>query len=340
MDFAVRFYSGAPRAYLPAPVSALALAVLLLLGAAMPLCGQVAPPTGNTEPAQSHAGLPALTDPAKAPHTPPGILVQRGIVIGKGGNRDLHADIAYPANSAGPLSAVIFIHGGGWEGGDYHHSPIFQIAQQGYFVASIEYRLLGEAVWPAQIQDCKLGVRWLRANAAKFNVNPDRIGVWGESAGGHLAAAVGTMTGVPEYEGTGGYSGVSSAVQAVADFFGPTDFFETGVKATNVRQVEKLLGVRVGERPELWKAASPVAHVKAGDPPFLIIHGDADTTVPVDQSFRLNAALAAAGVPHELIVVKNGTHGFFPLPGTQIEPARSAIDQALSAFFARYLKTP
>ena len=115
----------------------------------------------------------------------------RDVVFGKGGDRDLHAEIAYPKNATGPLPAVIYIHGGGWVGGSYKQAPILELAKAGYFAASIEYRLSNVAKWPAQIQDCKLGVRWLRTNAAKYNVDPNRIGAWGASAGGHLGCLPG-----------------------------------------------------------------------------------------------------------------------------------------------------
>ena len=107
------------------------------------------------------------------------------MVIGKGGGRDLHAEVAYPKDVMGPLPAVIYIHGGGWIGGSQKQSPILELAKAGYFAASIEYRLSNEAKWPAQIQDCKLGVRWIRANAAKFNVDPN-----GSASGAPARAAI------------------------------------------------------------------------------------------------------------------------------------------------------
>ena len=176
---------------------------LLFLTLALPVSvlGQTNSPTANPAPAY--------------PPPPEGIVVLHDVVTGKGGTQDLHAEIAYPRNAATPLAAVIYIHGGGWIGGSQRQSPIPELAKAGYFAASIEYRLSNAAKWPAQIQDCKLGVRWLRANATKYHVDPDRIGVWGASAGGHLVACLGTMADVKEYEGDGGYPGVSSAVQAV-----------------------------------------------------------------------------------------------------------------------------
>ena len=298
-------------------------------------------------PAQTHAdetnSAPAIA-PAAAPASPPvpeGLELDNDVVFGKGGTQDLHAEIAYPENAAKPMPAIIYIHGGGWIGGSYKHTALLKIAKAGYFGASIEYRLSNVAKWPAQIQDCKLAVRWLRANAAKYNIDPNRIGAWGDSAGGHLVACLGTMADVKDYEGDGGYPGVSSAVQAVVDFYGPTDFTRPDIYSpTAIKLTEGLFGVPYEQNPALWKSGSPFFYVKAGDPPMLLVHGDADTLVPLAQSTVFDEALTKAGVPHELLVVKNGGHGFKPMPGTKIDPGWPDIDKAVFAFFDKYLKAP
>jgi acetyl esterase/lipase len=298
---------------------------LLILALPISLPAQMNAPTPNSAPVY--------------PLAPEGIVVLRDVVFGKGGTEDLHADIAYPKNATGPLPAVIYIHGGGWIGGTDKEGDITGLAHHGYFAASIEYRLSNVAKWPAQIQDCKLAVRWLRANAAKYNVDPNRIGTWGASAGGHLVACLGTMADVKEYEGDGGYPGVSSAVQAVVDYFGPTDFTHAGIYSPEaIRLTQELFGVPYEQNPDLWKSGSPVFYVKTGDPPMLLVHGDADTLVPLAQSTVFDAALTQAGVPHQFLIVKNAGHGFGPLPGTTIDPSRSDIDQAVYAFLAKHLK--
>jgi acetyl esterase/lipase len=286
------------------------------------------------------------------PFSPPpeGIVVLHDVVIGQGGDRDLHAEIAYPravpgiSNIAHPaplLPAVIYIHGGGWMGGSQRQSPILRLAKAGFFAASIEYRLSQEAKWPAQIEDCKLGVRWLRAHAAQYSIDPHRIGVWGASAGGHLAVCLGTMSDMKEYEGNGGYPGVSSAVQAVVDFFGPTDFVSPQIYTPNAQRLtEGLFGVPRDQNPSLWKSGSPLYYVKAGDPPMLIVQGDSDRLVPLGQSLALDAALSKAGVPHQLVVVKNAGHGFTPEPGTTINPTGSEIQADVFAFLSKYLGAP
>ena len=272
---------------------------------------------------------------------PPGITVLHDVVIGKGGDRDLHAEIACPQNVTGLLPAVIYIHGGGWSGGSFTPSPILSLAKAGYFAASIEYRLSGVAKWPAQIQDCKLGVRWLRANAAQYHVDPNRIGAWGASAGGHLVACLGTMADVKDYEGNGGYPGVSSAVQVVVDFFGPTDLTNhTPDTPLAIHLTEILFGVPYDQNPQLWRRGSPLFYVKAGDPPMLIVHGDSDQMVPLAQSTVFDAALSHAGVPHQFLIVKNANHGFWPLPGKTINPSNAGIDQTVYAFLDKSLKGP
>jgi len=288
-------------------------------------------------PAQTNAPT-AKSSPATAPVSQE-IVVLHDVVIGKGGDRDLHAEIAYPKGATAPLTALIYVHGGGWAAGTDKQSPIVELAQAGFFAASIEYRLSGEAKWPAQIQDCRLGVRWLRANAAQYHIDPNHIGVWGDSAGGHLVACLGTMNDVKEYEGDGGYPKMSSAVQAVVDYFGPTDFSDPA-DASRETAVEALLGVPYAQNPDLWKKASPLLYVKAGDPPVFIAHGDADVTVPIDQSILFDAALAKAGVPHQFLIVKNAGHGFAAKPGTTIDPSIADIHKAVFAFLNKYLKTP
>jgi acetyl esterase/lipase len=291
------------------------------------------------------AGQPGKRpQPLKSPE-PPNVEVIHDVEIGAGGGRLLHAEIARPKNPPPtPMPAVLAIHGGGWSKGTHKFNQAVWLATKGYFTASIEYRLSGEAKWPAQIEDCKLGVRWLRANAAKYNVNPDCIGCWGSSAGGHLVACLGTMD-EPQFEGTGGYAGVSSRVQAVVDYCGPADFTEgsAGIQgAVGDRDALALLGLfgaPFKKNPDLWKQGSPVLHVKAGTPPFLIVHGDKDTLVPLAQSEHLVAALQKAGVPVEFITVKGGGHGMSTTPGEPPpEPDSNALHAAVLAFFDKHLR--
>ncbi|MEO6846005.1 MAG: alpha/beta hydrolase, partial [Chthoniobacterales bacterium] len=200
--------------------------------------------------------------PSATPRIPG--MESANVVMGKGGGRDLHAELDWPTNPPKlPMPAIISIHGGGWLSAEYQPNGARIFVNQGYFTMACEYRSDKESKWPAQIEDCKLAVRWLRANAAKYNVDPNRIGVWGGSAGGHLAALLGTTENHPEFEGSGGYPGVSSKVQAVIDSFGPTDLRDgtctTGSPTTNeegradmLDVVSQLFDKKYSEHPELW----------------------------------------------------------------------------------------
>lgn len=290
---------------------------------------------------------PVLKGWERIPET---VNILRDVEIGKGGDQVLHADLAWPkAPAKTPMPAILWIHGGGWRGGSHKPNKAMYFAERGYFTASIEYRLGWVVKWPDEIQDCKLGVRWLRANAAKYHVDPERFGCWGESAGGHLVSCLGTMDD-PKLEGQGGYEGVSSRVQAVVDWCGPVDFTRGGFNDDNdlilpseqknaTGTIAALLGVAFDKDPEAWKAASPISHVASGTAPFLIVHGDRDMLVSVSQSTRFAAALKQAGSPAELIVVKNGGHSLNAPAG--MPPATPGVPEILSrmaAFFDKNLK--
>ena len=259
------------------------------------------------------------------------------VVIGRVGDRDLHADIAYPNSLFGRLPAVIYIHGGGWNAGTYHTAPLVELARAGYFAASIEYRLSGDALWPAQLEDCQLGVRWLRTNAAKYRVDPNRIGAWGDSAGGHLVACLGTMADVKDAAGDGQYPGISNAVQAVVIYYGPTDLTTPAI-ADHLTALEGLFGTTYALNPALWKSASPLYAVKPGDPPMFLVQGDSDQAIPVSQSIIFAAALAKAGVPHQLLIVKNAGHDFAPASGIATDPSPGQINRAVLDFLYKYLR--
>jgi len=225
------------------------------------------------------------------------IAVERDLVYGRGNTTDLRLDLAMPRTGAGPFPAVIFLHGGGWKAGNRQEMNHFieGVARLGYVGVTVEYRLAPSARFPAQIEDCQMAVRWLRAHAKDYRIQPDRIGVVGFSAGGHLACLLGL---------TGG-------IQAVVSFFGPTDF-TTGDWSKDLMNgaIVPFLGGTFADTPEVYRQASPVNYVTKEAPPFLFFHGTEDKLVPVDQSQRLAEKLKSVGVPVRLVVLKTEGHGF------------------------------
>ncbi|HEX8373398.1 MAG TPA: alpha/beta hydrolase [Chthoniobacterales bacterium] len=258
----------------------------------------------------------------------------RNLPYVSGGKARQQLDLYLPAATKGRHPLIIWIHGGGWAQGSKEHTPAAAIIAQGYAVASINYRLSQHATFPAQIQDCKAAVRWLRANAEKYQINPDRIGVWGTSAGAHLAALLGTTGETKEFD-VGENLDESSAVQCVVDWFGPADFLnwsgsDDRLLDSQDNAVGRLLGGTVSQRSELARKASPVYFVSGKSAPFLIMHGDGDSVVPVQQSRILHAALQKAGVESQLKVIDGAGHG----GGAFNSPENLML---MAAFFRKHL---
>jgi acetyl esterase/lipase len=244
---------------------------------------------------------------------PDGVELLRDVEYGTGGGRPLKMHILRPKVAPKEsMPVLVWIHGGGWSGGN-KDSGIFLLspyANRGYFCATIEYRLSGEATFPAQIEDCKCAIRFLRAKAKQFNLDPDRIGVWGASAGGHLVALLGTSASVKELEGKGGWPEYSSRVQAVCDFCGPTDLAALAGKSKGANNpIAKLLGGAPVDQMQKAALANPITHVTREAPPFLIVHGEKDTLVVPTQSELLRDALKKAGVPVTLYIAPGQGHG-------------------------------
>jgi acetyl esterase/lipase len=245
-----------------------------------------------------------------------------------------HGDLAYVANghqrqkldlylprAAGPLPLIVWIHGGAFRLGDKRDRIPAEMLEQGYAIASLNYRLSQHAIFPAQIEDCKAAVRWLRAQAGTYGLDSQRFAAWGESAGGHLSAMLGTAGHEQSFE-VGEHLDHSSRVQAVLDFFGPTDFLQMDAQRLPDDQLHdtpdspesELVGGPIQEHPEATARANPITYVTAGAPPFLIVHGDGDPLVPYDQSVLLAEALRAAGVPVNFYTVAGAGHGRFVDP--------------------------
>jgi acetyl esterase/lipase len=274
-------------------------------------------------------GLTTAVHAQQLPKLPEGVKAQTDLEYVKDGHERQKLDLYLPEKAEGPLPLIVWIHGGGWQGGSKNGCPVLFLTTKGYAVASINYRLSQHAQFPAQIEDCKTAIRWLRANAKKYNLDSDHVGVAGGSAGGHLVALLGTTGGVKELEGKGGHSDQSSRVQAVVDLFGPADLTKMGGKPDSA--VAKLLGGPVQENKEKAAKASPVTYVSKESAPFLILHGDKDPTVPYSQSEMLEEALKKAGVEVTLVNVKGAGHG-----GKEFQTEENR--KRIADFFEKHLK--
>jgi len=266
------------------------------------------------------AGIVLAQQPPPPP-VPAGVKAHRDLAYVAGGHARHTLDLFVPERSARPLPLIVWVHGGGWSGGSKDGCPPLRqgYTERGYAVASLHYRLSQHAIFPAQIEDCKAAIRWLRARAKDYNLDAARIGVWGSSAGGHLVALLGTSGDVKEFD-VGEHLGMSSRVQCVMDDYGPTDFPRMdahrppGATLTHnspASPESRLIGADISDPANAAKVAraNPITYVTPDDPPFLIVHGDADPLVPHHQSELLFAALTAAKVPVRFNTVRGGGHG-------------------------------
>ena len=245
-----------------------------------------------------------------------GVIAHRDLQYVPNGHERHKLDIYLPQEAKKSMPLIVWVHGGGWQNGSKEGCPPLRkgYVQRGYAVAAINYRLSGHATFPAQIQDCKAAIRWLRANASEYRIDPKRIGVWGSSAGGHLAALLGAAGDVEAFD-VGADLDQSSRVQAVCDFYGPTDFkvFVTTPRyeshAASGSPEAKLIGGAVLENEEKARRVNPIEYVTRDDPPFLIVHGDDDRTVPLNQSGLLYEALKKARCDVRFHTIRGAGHG-------------------------------
>ncbi|MCD8534254.1 MAG: alpha/beta hydrolase [Verrucomicrobia bacterium] len=242
--------------------------------------------------------LPIIEAPASAPE---GVTHHKSVVYGMGGGRELLMDILQPErmDSSRKSPLLIFIHGGSWSGGKREDYFVYThyFAEMGYVTATVSYRLSGEAPFPAAIEDVKCAIRYLRKQADQYGIDGEKIAVIGGSAGGHLALLAGYTQEDAKLDGTGGHNDISSRVQAVIDFYGPSDL--TTDFAKNAGAVRKFLkNQKFEENPELYELASPIRHLDPTDPPTLILHGTLDKIVPIDQSDVLAARLGELKIPY------------------------------------------
>jgi acetyl esterase/lipase len=265
-------------------------------------------------PIVSAAAVAILLFVASAARAAPPVLeVHDDLQYGVGGDEKLLLDLARPAKLEKPTPCIVFIHGGGWAGGNRkaHYSNMRRAAEQGFVAATISYRLVkGEQHrWPAQIEDCKCAIRWLRANAERFSIDPARIGAFGDSAGAHLSMLLGTLDKEDGLEGEGGSPDQSSKVQAVVGYYGPTKLtVEFPPSSRNI--VANFIGGTLNERRADYDRASPLRYVSSGDATMLLFHGTKDELVPYEQAFEMATALTKAGVPGRVEILLGQRHGW------------------------------
>jgi acetyl esterase/lipase len=291
------------------------------------------------------------------------------LVYSNAGGRPRLLDLYLPRGAARPLPVIMWLHAGGWRSGDRKQAPDLSrhFAAQGFAMASIDYRLSREAIFPAQLHDVKAAIRWLRANADRLGLDGRRIGLWGSSAGGHLATltaltsgseSVGSESAGSESVGSESVDSDPNAatdVQCVVTAYAPMDFLVMdaqrdaaeievedpsafvllpGARTGDARSYESLLiGAPIHDRPDLARAASPLGYVTADAPPFLIVHGMSDRAVPAQQSVMLHHALVGCGIDVTLHLIAGRGHGFLDRADTAPALTLSVIE----AFFRRHL---
>jgi acetyl esterase/lipase len=285
--------------------------------------------TATATPTQSQAE-PTRARPEK--EAVPG-TVDRDVTYCTRGDTALKADIYHPETPNG--AAVMFVHGGGWTSGSKTSGTGSEawpeLLKRGYLVMSIDYRLAPEDPFPAQMQDVTCAVLYLKREATRLGIDPERIGAYGGSAGGHLVALLGT-TGGHGYEA--GITTLNAEVAAVVDLFGPTNL-TVDFDGASGQIISTVFGT-TDRTSKVLQQASPLHNVSSDDPPFLIIHGEEDTLVPIRQSELLDEALRAVGVESTLVRVQHAAHGFRP-QGGDISPSRNEITQLIADFFDEHL---
>jgi acetyl esterase/lipase len=257
-----------------------------------------------------------LLDPHAPVAIPEGVVEEVGVEYGRVGDRALQLDLYYPEGLTAPAPTLLFIHGGGWSGGDRSDYKFYTVrfAKQGYVVATASYRLKGEAPFPAAVQDIKCAVRWLHANAEKYHIDPERIVPIGGSAGGYLAMMAGYADDVPPLAPQCGHDGVSGKVAAVINLYGPTDL--TAPEARENVTVTSYLTQSYADAPDLYALASPLNHLDKDDPPTLIMQGTIDDVVPVGQADMLAERLQELEIPYWYDRIDGMAHTLDIFPGS------------------------
>jgi acetyl esterase/lipase len=307
-----------------------------------PSSSEIPFPSPSPDPSPQIIIEPTLSIPTEpAPTVSPKLgTVDYDVTYCTNGGVDLIMDVYYPPKMDGLWHLIVNIHGGGWLYGNKllgeSLNDIPALLDAGFLFVSIEYRRPPTYPFPAMIEDVKCAVRYFRTFPEQYNIDPDKIGAFGFSAGGHLAALLGLADGNAGWD-VGDYIDQSSSVQAVVDYFGISDLTQPDFLTDPDNQIPIIFGVADRSSP-VFTIYSPVYYISPDDPPFLIVHGVDDTKVPISQSRRLHAMLTGYGVPSTLVEVFNADHGFVQVGDDPISPTREEIRQLVVEFFNTYLK--
>jgi acetyl esterase/lipase len=291
--------------------------------------------------------IPAITAEAKKDdpqkilsRLPKGTIIERDIVYATNGDRKMLLDV-YRPKSDKPLPLVIWFHGGAWDWGTKDRSnPMVALIARGYAVSGVTYTKSREEIFPAVINDCRAAVSFLRFNAKRYNLDPNRFGAAGQSSGGHLTALLATVGDTDHFTKHPITKKASSALQAASPWSGPTDFLKLNDTRCVINYSKKhsapsrLIGQPIKKAPEKCKRANPITYISKADPPCFIVHGDKDFVVPLNQSELLHAALKKTGVPSTLYVVKGGNHGF----SKSKEPKEKIVERVMDFFDSQFKK--
>lgn len=287
------------------------------------------PPRRHAIPLAAILVLAPIAARAQAPK----VKVMEDVTYAKIGDAELKLDIAMPAEGDGPFPGIVAIHGGAWRAGNKKdvRGLLEECARRGYVAISPQYRFCPKVVFPAQVHDVKAAVRWLRSHANEYKLNPEKIGATGFSAGGHLALMLGVTGPDDGLEGDAPAGAPSSRVQAVVNYFGPTDFAASDIPDVSKPLLRDFLGGTPAEKPAETKAASPITYTSKDDPPILTFQGTKDPLVPHTQATKLADAQTAAGVAGRIELLVGAGHGW------QGPEMKHTVEESF-VFFDRYLK--
>jgi acetyl esterase/lipase len=291
----------------------------VLYAAIMAFCILVEPLTGQPrDETIDEAYLESLkteVHPKNPPKVSQGVLFRSKVTIGKAGKRDLTADVFTPRKIPNkPRPAIVFLHGGSWKFGSpsqFHYHSDYLAKKYGFFAVSVDYRLSGEARFPAALQDAKCAIRWVRSQARKLNIDPERIAVCGGSAGGHLSSMVATTVGVKKYEGNGGYEKFASHANAAVLFNGEFDMWDLVEKKSLIDAMQQFIGGTPEEMPEKYDELSSIKRIDSKTVPTLLLHGTEDTCVSHEQAVAFHNRLKEVGVHSELEIYEGKPHAWF-----------------------------